>query len=107
MFHYLNFPDTSLERALWRKKDRSVASLGKAVSRVNQRKKAKSKETKEQEEEQAIGGKDASLFLFRALGKILHCKRESYIIFHIFLVLILSLCSCIVTLMSTKWTFIE
>uniref|UniRef100_A0A1A8HQI4 RAD17 homolog n=1 Tax=Nothobranchius kuhntae TaxID=321403 RepID=A0A1A8HQI4_NOTKU len=27
------------------------------------------------EEDQAIGGKDASLFLFRALGKILHCKR--------------------------------
>ncbi|XP_063309794.1 cell cycle checkpoint protein RAD17 [Pelobates fuscus] len=26
---------------------------------------------------QAIGGKDASLFLFRALGKILYCKREA------------------------------
>lgn len=53
-----------------------MASVGKAVSRTNQRKK-KSKQTKELEEEQAIGGKDASLFLFRALGKILHCKRES------------------------------
>ncbi|KAM4578231.1 cell cycle checkpoint protein RAD17 isoform 1-T1 [Fundulus diaphanus] len=31
--------------------------------------------TKEQEEHQAVGGKDVSLFLFRALGKILHCKR--------------------------------
>uniref|UniRef100_A0A4W4GIP1 AAA+ ATPase domain-containing protein n=1 Tax=Electrophorus electricus TaxID=8005 RepID=A0A4W4GIP1_ELEEL len=26
----------------------------------------------------AIGGKDTSLFLFRALGKILYCKREAY-----------------------------
>ena len=24
----------------------------------------------------AVGGKDASLFLFRALGKVLYCKRE-------------------------------
>uniref|UniRef100_A0A8C6T4J3 RAD17 checkpoint clamp loader component n=1 Tax=Neogobius melanostomus TaxID=47308 RepID=A0A8C6T4J3_9GOBI len=30
-----------------------------------------------EEEEQAIGGKDASLFLFRALGKILHCKQAA------------------------------
>uniref|UniRef100_A0AAQ5YXJ4 AAA+ ATPase domain-containing protein n=1 Tax=Amphiprion ocellaris TaxID=80972 RepID=A0AAQ5YXJ4_AMPOC len=60
----------------WRmKEDRPVKSLGRVLSRSNQRKK-KSKQPKEQEEEQAIGGKDASLFLFRALGKILHCKRE-------------------------------
>ena len=52
-----------------------------AVSRKKQRK--KSKETKEQEEEQAIGGKDVSLFLFRALGKILHCKRELYLFSYI------------------------
>ncbi|XP_074493677.1 cell cycle checkpoint protein RAD17 isoform X1 [Sebastes fasciatus] len=70
--------DTSLEKGLWRlKKDRHATSLGKAVSRTNQRKK-KSKHSKEQEEEQAIGGKDASLFLFRALGKILHCKRGKH-----------------------------
>ncbi|KAG8011629.1 Cell cycle checkpoint protein RAD17 [Nibea albiflora] len=62
---------------LWRMKERSVTSVGKAVSRTNQRKK-KSKQTKELEEEQAIGGKDASLFLFRALGKILHCKRGNH-----------------------------
>ncbi|GLD72225.1 cell cycle checkpoint protein RAD17 [Lates japonicus] len=55
----------------------SSLPVGKAVSRTNQRKK-KSKQTKEQEEEQAIGGKDASLFLFRALGKILHCKRGNH-----------------------------
>lgn len=57
------------------KKD-GPSSLSKATFRTNQRKK-KSKQSREQEEEQAIGGKDASLFLFRALGKILHCKRES------------------------------
>lgn len=35
----------------------------------------------ENQEVQAIGGKDVSLFLFRALGKILYCKSKeaSYI----------------------------
>uniref|UniRef100_A0A3B4FFF4 RAD17 checkpoint clamp loader component n=1 Tax=Pundamilia nyererei TaxID=303518 RepID=A0A3B4FFF4_9CICH len=64
----LQFSCTSLETGLWRtKKDRSLCRAGSTTS---QRKK-KSK----QEEALAIGGKDASLFLFRALGKILHCKR--------------------------------
>uniref|UniRef100_UPI0037E99B58 cell cycle checkpoint protein RAD17 n=1 Tax=Semicossyphus pulcher TaxID=241346 RepID=UPI0037E99B58 len=73
---FSSLPDTSLEKGLWRmKKDRAVSSQGKSASRTNQRK--KSKLLKEQQEEQAIGGKDASLFLFRALGKILHCKRGS------------------------------
>ncbi|KAM9360097.1 cell cycle checkpoint protein RAD17 isoform 2-T2 [Symphorus nematophorus] len=75
---FSSLQDTSsaiLEKGLWKlKKDRHVTAGSKAVSRTNQRKK-KSKQTKEQEEEQAIGGKDVSLFLFRALGKILHCKR--------------------------------
>lgn len=72
---FSSLPDTSLGKGLWRmRKDRP---LGKAISKVNQRKK-KSKQTKEQEGEQAIGGKDASLFLFRALGKILHCKRGNH-----------------------------
>lgn len=75
--HCCNLPDTSLEKGLLRK-DRQGTSLGKAVSRTNQRKK-RSKQKRDQEEEQAIGGKDASLFLFRALGKILHCKRGSYV----------------------------
>ncbi|XP_076586300.1 cell cycle checkpoint protein RAD17 isoform X2 [Chaetodon auriga] len=67
--------DTSLEMELWKmKKDRPATSLGKAVSRTNDSKKT-CKQTKEQERDQAIGVKDASLFLFRALGKILHCKR--------------------------------
>ncbi|KAM3611530.1 uncharacterized protein V6R79_020092 [Siganus canaliculatus] len=71
---FSSFPDTSVERGPWRMKDRPVTSSGKAVSRTSQ-KKRKAKQAKEQEVDQAIGGKDASLFLFRALGKILHCKR--------------------------------
>lgn len=72
---FSSLPDTSLEKKLWRtKKDRTISSVSKTASRTNQKKK-RSKQTKEQEEPQAIGGKDASLFLFRALGKILHCKR--------------------------------
>ncbi|XP_058491995.1 cell cycle checkpoint protein RAD17 [Solea solea] len=76
---FSSLPDTSLEKDLWRlKKDRPVASASKTLSRTTQRKR-KSKQAKEQEEEQqAIGGKDASLFLFRALGKILHCKRRNH-----------------------------
>lgn len=69
------FTDGSSAKGLWRK-DSPLTSSSKAVSRPNLRKK-KSKKAKEREEEQAIGGKDACLFLFRALGKILHCKRES------------------------------
>ncbi|XP_008282558.1 cell cycle checkpoint protein RAD17 [Stegastes partitus] len=75
---FSSLADTLLEQGLWRtKKDRPVMSKARVVSRSNQRKK-KSKQPKEHEEEQAIGGKDASLFLFRALGKILHCKRGIY-----------------------------
>eukprot|EP00064_Thunnus_orientalis_P013562 superscaffoldBa00002229_g13601 len=72
---FSSLPDTPLEKGLCRvMKDRPVASLGKAVYRTNQTKN-KSTQAKEREEGQAIGGKDASLFLFRALGKILHCKH--------------------------------
>uniref|UniRef100_A0A8C7MYT9 RAD17 checkpoint clamp loader component n=1 Tax=Oncorhynchus kisutch TaxID=8019 RepID=A0A8C7MYT9_ONCKI len=39
--------------------------------------KRKAKDSEGQDKELAIGGKDSSLFLFRALGKILYCKRES------------------------------
>lgn len=70
-------PDMTLEKGhLEMKKDRPVLSLGKAGSTTNPMK--KSQKTKPLEVEKTIGGKDASLFLFRALGKILHCKRKSY-----------------------------
>uniref|UniRef100_A0A3Q4AZM9 AAA+ ATPase domain-containing protein n=1 Tax=Mola mola TaxID=94237 RepID=A0A3Q4AZM9_MOLML len=65
---FFSLPDMSLEKGLWRmRKDRPA-------SRTSRTK--KSKQTKQLEDEHAFGGKDASLFLFRALGKILHCKRD-------------------------------
>ncbi|XP_068617183.1 cell cycle checkpoint protein RAD17 [Brachionichthys hirsutus] len=71
---FSSFPDTSVEKGRWRiRKDRPVMSLGKGAARKSHMK--KSYKTKEQDEEQAVGGKDVPLFLFRALGKILHCKR--------------------------------
>ena len=36
-----------------------------------------SEKVAEEEQYDGIGGKDTSLFLFRALGKILYCKRKS------------------------------
>ncbi|CAN9512681.1 unnamed protein product [Ophioblennius macclurei] len=54
------------EKDLWRlKRHRPVKATRRKASH----------HTREQVEEQAIGGKDSTLFLFRALGKILHCKR--------------------------------
>uniref|UniRef100_A0A8C9RFY1 RAD17 checkpoint clamp loader component n=1 Tax=Scleropages formosus TaxID=113540 RepID=A0A8C9RFY1_SCLFO len=42
------------------------------------RSKSKSaKASDKQDDTQAVGGRDVSLFLFRALGKILYCKRQS------------------------------
>ncbi|XP_020793969.1 cell cycle checkpoint protein RAD17 isoform X2 [Boleophthalmus pectinirostris] len=67
-------PDTSLEKSLLKtfKEKSSGMSSGRGRSKPNRAKKSR---RRAEEEEQAIGGKDASLFLFRALGKILHCKR--------------------------------
>uniref|UniRef100_A0A8C4Z2J7 RAD17 checkpoint clamp loader component n=1 Tax=Gadus morhua TaxID=8049 RepID=A0A8C4Z2J7_GADMO len=59
------------------KKEKCLAVLpGKAACKRTQGKK-RSKEKGPGEAEQCIGGKDVSLFLFRALGKILHFKSES------------------------------
>ncbi|XP_037536705.1 cell cycle checkpoint protein RAD17 [Nematolebias whitei] len=73
---FLCLPDTSVESRLCRINQRPIISKDRAVSRANKKTK-KTKRMKEQEENLAVGGKDASLFLFRALGKILHCKREN------------------------------
>uniref|UniRef100_H2RXS7 RAD17 checkpoint clamp loader component n=1 Tax=Takifugu rubripes TaxID=31033 RepID=H2RXS7_TAKRU len=53
---------------------RSALNSLQFISFPGQMKKKRSKKTKQMDQEPAIGGKDASLFLFRALGKILHCK---------------------------------
>ncbi|XP_056274991.1 cell cycle checkpoint protein RAD17 isoform X1 [Pseudoliparis swirei] len=72
---FSSLPGRSSDASPWRvKRGGPAAPLGNAAPRTNQRGR-KAKVSREVEGEQAIGGKDASLFLFRALGKILHCKR--------------------------------
>nr|XP_055055099.1 cell cycle checkpoint protein RAD17 [Misgurnus anguillicaudatus] len=73
---FSSFTDSSLEKRLWASKKVKSTSAKSAV-RVKGRNKS-SKSTDVQDESPVIGGKDASLFLFRALGKILYCKREQY-----------------------------
>lgn len=80
--------DPTSEKGLWRiKKDKPGSSRKKQMK--------KSKWTKQPHEELAIGGKDASLFLFRALGKILHCKRKSFFPFFFL--------AAIFTILCKKW----
>lgn len=69
----LQFSSSKGENSLWSKKKRTSLKSDAAVSKSKQRKKCNS--ALENQEIQAIGGKDVSLFLFRALGKILYSKR--------------------------------
>ncbi|XP_025939578.1 cell cycle checkpoint protein RAD17 isoform X2 [Apteryx rowi] len=55
------------------KKGSSTLKCETVVSKTRKKKKS---DTLENQEIQAIGGKDASIFLFHALGKIIYCKRE-------------------------------
>ncbi|XP_027945424.1 cell cycle checkpoint protein RAD17 isoform X2 [Eumetopias jubatus] len=72
----LQFSSSKGENRLWpRKKGMSSIKSDAALSKSKQRKKTDT--VFESQEVQAIGGKDVSLFLFRALGKILYCKRAS------------------------------
>uniref|UniRef100_A0A3P9P310 RAD17 checkpoint clamp loader component n=1 Tax=Poecilia reticulata TaxID=8081 RepID=A0A3P9P310_POERE len=63
-----------LEKGLCTLKKPPAISLERAAA-LSKQKGKRAKSAKEQEEHQPIGGKDVSFFLFRALGKILHCKR--------------------------------
>ncbi|PNJ60908.1 RAD17 isoform 14, partial [Pongo abelii] len=70
----LQFSSSKGENNLWpRKKGMSLKSDA-VLSKSKQRKKPD--RVFENQEVQAIGGKDVSLFLFRALGKILYCKMN-------------------------------
>ncbi|NXO13805.1 RAD17 protein, partial [Oriolus oriolus] len=73
---FSSMKDCSLEKKFWSKKKKSsrIQCEEAGVSKV--RKKSKC-DTSEDQEIQAIGGKDASIFLFHALGKIIYCKREA------------------------------
>ncbi|XP_072601464.1 cell cycle checkpoint protein RAD17 isoform X1 [Vulpes vulpes] len=72
----LQFSSSKGTNSLWpRKKGISSIKSDAALSKSKRRK--KTDRVFENQEVQAIGGKDVSLFLFRALGKILYCKRAS------------------------------
>ncbi|XP_049651143.1 cell cycle checkpoint protein RAD17 isoform X5 [Accipiter gentilis] len=72
---FSSMKDCSLEKEFWSRKKRSSALKCEVAAVSKIRKKSKS-DTSEDQEIQAIGGKDASIFLFHALGKIIYCKRE-------------------------------
>uniref|UniRef100_A0A2R9BNS5 RAD17 checkpoint clamp loader component n=1 Tax=Pan paniscus TaxID=9597 RepID=A0A2R9BNS5_PANPA len=62
------------EDNLWPRKKRMSLKSNATLSKSKRRK--KTDRVFESQEVQATGGKDVSLFLFRALGKILYSKRE-------------------------------
>ncbi|NWR75460.1 RAD17 protein, partial [Centropus unirufus] len=71
---FSSMKDCSLEKEFWsRKKRSSTLKCEAAASTVRNKSKT---DASEDQEMPAIGGKDASIFLFHALGKILYCKRE-------------------------------
>ncbi|KAM6329703.1 cell cycle checkpoint protein RAD17-like isoform 2-T3 [Podargus strigoides] len=72
---FSSMKDCSLEKEFWSRKKRSSTLKCEAAAVSKVRKKSKA-DTSEDQEIQAIGGKDASIFLFHALGKIIYCKRE-------------------------------
>ncbi|NXC09752.1 RAD17 protein, partial [Orthonyx spaldingii] len=71
---FSSMKDYSLEKEFWSKKKKSSTIKCEEVGVSRVRKKS---DTSEDQEIQAIGGKDASIFLFHALGKIIYCKREA------------------------------
>ncbi|NXE44725.1 RAD17 protein, partial [Casuarius casuarius] len=71
---FSSMKDCSLEDNFRSKKKGSSTRKCEAV--VSKARKKNKLDTLENQEMQAIGGKDASIFLFHALGKIIYCKRE-------------------------------
>lgn len=67
--------DCSLEKEFWSKKKKNSTIKCEEAGVFKVRKKSKC-DTSEDQEIQAIGGKDASIFLFHALGKIIYCKSK-------------------------------
>ncbi|NXP57636.1 RAD17 protein, partial [Chloropsis cyanopogon] len=68
--------DCSLEKEFWSKKKKG-STIKREETEVSKVRKKSKCDTSEDQEIQAIGGKDASIFLFHALGKIIYCKREA------------------------------
>ncbi|XP_051499085.1 cell cycle checkpoint protein RAD17 isoform X2 [Apus apus] len=73
---FYSMKDCSLEKEFWSRKKRSSMLKCEGAAGSKEKKKSKS-DNLEDQEIQAIGGKDASIFLFHALGKIIYCKREA------------------------------
>ncbi|XP_019387838.1 PREDICTED: cell cycle checkpoint protein RAD17 isoform X1 [Crocodylus porosus] len=71
---FSSLKDYSSETNLWSRNKGSSTLKCEIASRA--KKKKKSDNVLESQAVQAVGGKDASIFLFHALGKILYCKRE-------------------------------
>uniref|UniRef100_A0A5F9CV62 Cell cycle checkpoint protein RAD17 n=1 Tax=Oryctolagus cuniculus TaxID=9986 RepID=A0A5F9CV62_RABIT len=71
----LQFSSSKGENNLWPRK-KGVSLKSDAVLSKSRRRR-KPDRVFENQEAQAIGGKDVSLFLFRALGKILYCKMRT------------------------------
>ncbi|NXY42527.1 RAD17 protein, partial [Ceuthmochares aereus] len=67
--------DCQLEKEFWSRKKSSTTLKCESAAVSTVGKKSKS-DSSEEQEMQAIGSKDASIFLFHALGKIIYCKRE-------------------------------
>ncbi|MBN3324151.1 RAD17 protein, partial [Atractosteus spatula] len=76
---FSSLADSTLESSLWPLKKGKSSKLANRGGSKGRSKGKSSKLPGKQDAEQAVGGKDASLFLFRALGKILHCKREPHV----------------------------
>ncbi|XP_066887196.1 cell cycle checkpoint protein RAD17 isoform X15 [Kogia breviceps] len=72
----LQFSSSTGKNNLWPRKNR-MSSLKSDAVLSKSKGRQKPDRIFENQEVQAIGGKDVSLFLFRALGKILYCKRAS------------------------------
>jgi hypothetical protein len=81
----LYFPDThdlddllsdQSQPTLKKSSSRSSKSSSKPTARSKKPTKSKKRTPDGDSELAAIGGRDTSLFLFRALGKILYCKRK-------------------------------
>lgn len=73
---FSSLKDYALENSLLSSKKGKASSKASKTSTRGRNKDKSSKTSERLEGLQAIGGKDVSLFLFRALGKILHFKRE-------------------------------
>ncbi|NXS31783.1 RAD17 protein, partial [Pomatostomus ruficeps] len=68
--------DCWLDKDFWSKRKKNFALKHEKAGESKVRMKSK-RDASEDQEIQAIGSKDASIFLFHALGKIIYCKREA------------------------------